>query len=173
MAQWSDGIGEACFAEWSQAHAIDLDLAPFASEQYQPPEIFQVDDGRPAPRFAHLAKAAWNNRIEVLREAVAAGAELNAIYDGHTALLLSIMRGNVEAAILLIMGGADVNRPSTIGTTPLIACADIADELAAISIANKLLERGADKVARDGFDRTAYDAANKRGKAELAKLLCI
>jgi len=171
LGQWSDGIGEGCFDEWSSHSGIDLDLAPFALDSYERPVAEQVEDGRVAPRFAHLAKAVWSGRLDVVRQAVAEQADLNAIYDGHTALLLAIQQQNAEAALLLIEGGADVNRPSTIGTTPLMACASLDQPADAVAVAKALLARGAKLEARDLFDNTALAEAQNKQRTELVALL--
>lgn len=170
LGQWSDGIGEGCFDEWSQQTGIDLDLAPFASDSYQPPTFEQVDDDREVPRFAHLAKAVWNEKVEIVRQAVAEKAELNAVYDGHSALLLAILRKNMSIVMLLIEGGADVNLASVTGTTPLMACASL-DPEDAIAVAKALLAKGADLTPRDYLGRTAFTIATDSHQPELAALL--
>ena len=171
LGQWSDGIGEACFDEWSQQSGVYLDLAPFALDSYEKPVADQVEDGRVVPRFAHLAKAVCNGNLDVVREAVAEKADLNAVYDGHTALLLSIMQQDPQIALLLIEGGADVNRASAIGTTPLMECASLDQPADAVAVATALLARGADPAARDDQGRTALDEAQDNDRKELAALL--
>jgi hypothetical protein len=170
LGQWSDGIGEGCFDEWSRQTDIDLDLAPFASDCYQPPTFEQVDDGREVPRFAHLAKAVWNEKVEVVRQAVAEKADLNAVYDGHTALLLAIHRKNVSIVMLLIEGGANVNLASVTGTTPLMACVSLSPA-DSITVARALLANGADLSPQDHLGRTASAIATDSHQPELAALL--
>jgi hypothetical protein len=171
LGQWSDGIGEGCFDEWSLQSGIHLDLAPFALDSFEQPVVNQVDDGRLVPRFAHLPKAVWNGRLDVVRQAVAEKADLNAIYDGHTALLLAIRRKDLQAALMLIEGGADVNRSSILGTTPLMACASLEQPDDAIALATVLLARGANLETRDMAGKTAVDEAQGRDRKELAALL--
>ena len=171
LGQWSDGIGEGCFDEWSLQSGIQLDLAPFALDSYEQPVADQVEDGRVAPRFAHLAKAVWKGSLDVVRQAVAEKADLNAIYDGHTALLLAIQQQNTQAALLLIEGGADVNRPSVIGTTPLMACASLEQPADAVAVAKALLAKGANLDVRDMAGKTALDEAQDNNQKELAALL--
>jgi uncharacterized protein len=170
LGQWSDGIGEGCFDEWSLQSGIHLDLAPFALDSYERPVADQVEDGRVAPRFAHLAKAVWKGSLDVVRQAVAEKADLNAIYDGHTALLLAIQQQNTQAALLLIEGGADVNRPSVMGTTPLMACASL-EPANAVAVATALLTKGANLDFRDMAGKTALDEAQDNNQKELAALL--
>jgi hypothetical protein len=171
QGQWSDGIGEACFDAWSAEQGIDLDLAPFDLDDYERPVAEQVDDGRVAPRFAHLAKAVWNRRLDVVRQAVAEGADLDAIYDGHSALHLAIVRDEAAMAVLLIEGGADVERANPLGVTPLMACASMAQEAEAVAVAKALLARGARAEVQDMDGKTAAAAARKAKRKELAALL--
>ena len=171
LGQWSDGIGEACFDEWSLQSGIHLDLAPFALDSYERPVADQVEDGRMVPRFAHLAKAVWKGSLDVVRQAVAEKADLNAIYDGHTALLLAIQREDTQAALLLIEGGADVDRPNVLGTTPLMACAFREKPVDAVAVATALLTAGANVEAHDMYGKTALDKAQDKGRNELAALL--
>lgn len=170
LGQWSDGIGEGCFDEWSQESGIGLDLAPFTRDDYQDPVAEQVDDGREVPRFAHLAKAVWRGKLDVVQQAVAERADLNAVYDGHTALLLAIMKKDVAIALLLIEGGADVDRGSVIGTTPLMACTSLppAD---AMRVAKALVARGCDLDAVDYEGQTAATMAANNNQRELAEFL--
>ncbi len=169
--QWCDGIGEACFDEWSLQSGIQLDLAPLALSDYQPPVADQVEDGRVAPRFAHLAKAVCKGKLDVVRQAVAEKADLNAIYDGHPALVLAIQRQDTEAALLLIEGGADVNRATVVGTTPLMHCASLKQSADAVAVATALLAKGANVDARDLWDNTALTEAQSHDQKELAALL--
>jgi uncharacterized protein len=167
--QWSDGIGEACFDEWSQQSGIHLDLSPFDSEEE--PVAEQVEDGLPAPCFAHLAKAVWKGKLDVVQQAVAAREDLNATYDGHTALCLAIMRKDAPTALLLIEGGADVNRASVMGKTPLMACAALEQPADAVAVAQALLTKGADVHARNEAGKTALAEAQKNKRNELAAVL--
>ncbi len=171
LGQWSDGIGEACFDEWSMQSGIHLDLAPFASNSYERPVADQVEDGRIVPRFAHLAKAVWNGKLDVVQQAVAEKADLNAIYDGHTALLLAIQRQDARIALLLIDGGADIDRATVLGTTPLMACASLEQPADAVAVAAALLAKGANLESRDLSGKTALDVARGKQREELVALL--
>jgi hypothetical protein len=171
LGNWSDGIGEGCFDEWSLQSGIHLDLAPFALDNYERPVAEQVEDGRMVPRFAHLAKAVWKGSLDVVRQAVAEKADLNAIFDGHTALLVAIQREDTQAALLLIEGGADVNRATILGTTPLMACASLKQPADAVAVATALLAKGANVDGRNMAGKTALDEAQDEGRKELAALL--
>lgn len=171
LGQWSDGIGEACFDEWSLQSGIHLDLAPFHLDGYEGARAEQVEDGRVAPRFAHLAKAVWKGSLDVVQQAVAEKADLNSVYDGHTALLLAILRQDARIALLLIEGGADVNRASPLGATPLMACASLEQPADAVAVATALLARGANMEARNEYGNSALTEAQNSNRQELAALL--
>ena len=85
--------------------------------------------------------------------------------------------GTVEICNLLLDAGADVNAIAETndernGMTPLIYCAwwcgDCDD---CIAIAKNLIDRGADKSARDAEGKTAVDRAQQQGHLRLAKAL--
>ena len=69
-----------------------------------------------------LFHAAFNGNIEAAKEAIAAGANVNAkSADGHTPLHSASRWAQNEIAELLIAAGADVNAKGEVGTTPLDA----------------------------------------------------
>lgn len=171
QGQWCDGIGAACFDEWSLQSGIHLDLAPLALDDYEGAVADQVEDGRAAPRFAHLAKAVCNGRLAVVQQAVAEKADLNAIYDGHPALCLAISQQYVQIALLLIEGGADVNLASVLGGTPLMECASLKQPADAVTVATALLARGANMEAVNHMGNTALVEAQEHDRIELAALL--
>lgn len=170
QGQWSDGLGAACFDDWSAASQLRLDLSPEGAADDM--RVEQVEDGRLVPRFAHLARAVWKGHLEVVREAVAEKAELNARYEGFTALHLAIRKNSVPAALLLVDGGADVNLAAAVGgTTPLMACAGMHSEDDSLTVAQALLAHGASSQAKDASNRTALALAKKAKKTRLAALL--
>ncbi len=162
--QWSDGIGEGCFDEWEEESGIHLDLYPGGASRDA--QVEQVEDARPVPRFAHLAKAVWRGKLELIEQAIAEKADLNATYDGYTTLRIVIQKDDTVTALRLIEAGADVNL-----SAPLTACAGMKDVQGALAVARALLGRGADVNARDASRRTALQRARQAGRAELVELL--
>jgi hypothetical protein len=78
-----------------------------------------------------------------------------------------LRRGHLHTAKRLVALGADANRASRHGVTPLLlAVAGGHAELAAM-----LLQAGADPNAQDGFGRTALHEAAQRGDLAIATLL--
>jgi uncharacterized protein len=78
---------------------------------------------------------------------------------GLTALLYATRSGCLECAKLLVKGGADINRPTPEGVTPLMNAIDNNS----YEIANYLLDQGANPHLSDWWGRTAlYLAADMR-----------
>ncbi len=65
---------------------------------------------------------------------------------------------------VLVDAGAQINRADARGVSPLHACA----MHALLAPARTLLQRGADRAAMDGFDRTAADVAQQLGYTDVA-----
>ena len=53
--------------------------------------------------------AAYSGNVECVRMLLAAGADVNAAYDGWTALMSAASKGKIECVKLLIDAGADLN----------------------------------------------------------------
>ncbi|MGC6452266.1 MAG: ankyrin repeat domain-containing protein [Pirellulaceae bacterium] len=68
-----------------------------------------------------LYKAAERNEVDVVKQLLAEGADINQAggRDMETPLHRAITRGSTEAAKILIDAGADVNKPRRDGQTPL------------------------------------------------------
>ena len=162
--QWSDGIGAACFDQWEEKSGVHLDLSP--SGRSGQVVAHQVEDGRTVPRFAHLPKAYWKGKVEIVQQAVSEKADLNALYDGSTTLCLALQKNDVQTALMLIAGGAEVNL-----LAPLVRCASLRESADAVKIARALLLRGADVNARDASGTTPLQVARQRQWNELVELL--
>jgi ankyrin repeat protein len=90
--------------------------------------------------------------------------------DGHTGLGLSIFFRHPELARELIARGADVNQASrnAMGVAPIHAAASAGD----IDTMRLLIQRGADKNAKQASGHTAMDAAKMNGREDMIALLC-
>jgi hypothetical protein len=175
-AQWSDGIGESYF--WQDVGpGFKVDLAPLFEDHDLRTE--QLDDGVavpvPVPRLTPLMKAAEAGDLDRIRQLLAQGEDVNARgRNGDTALERAIVMGHVDAALLLIQQGAqveadslhyacmtrqstpellqalvgasaDVNARDSRGATPLMWAAN----RERLDLARWLLEHGADPNVRD------------------------
>ena len=119
--------------------------------------------------------AAAKGNIEVVKQHLAAGADVNAKDEGEqTPLHQAAGEGQKEIAELLIAEGADVNAkdrnawPSGVGRTPLHEAA----EYGHTEVGELLIANGADVNAMGGYPEwTALHAAAIRAHKEIAELL--
>ena len=104
------------------------------------------------------------NKTRVL---IRAGADVNAITNGETALMAAAAKGRFEIVELLINAGADVNAKGAGGITALMRAATEGQ----VEIVATLLDAGADvlEVGVDGA--TAQTLAERNGHTEVAELL--
>jgi ankyrin repeat protein len=73
-----------------------------------------------------LLDAAKNKKLDEVREALATGANINAINnDGYTALIIASINGHTEIVAMLLYKGADVNMKDNGGKTALNLASDM------------------------------------------------
>jgi len=106
-----------------------------------------VGDAEILPPAVDLWTAAATGNIQVVRQHLAAGTDLNAMDPalGNTPLNWSGIFGQTDVARMLIEGGADVNGKSREGDTPLHASAFYG----CTEIVKLLLDKGADASIRN------------------------
>ena len=114
-----------------------------------------------------LWEAAMNGNIEVVKQHLAAGADVNIKDDnwGATPLHFAARNGHKDVAELLVVKGAAMSIKDGDGRTPLHMVADIGHN----GIAELLIAKGADVNAKDKKDYTPLDGA--KNKPETAGLL--
>ena len=119
-----------------------------------------------------LMKASAKGKLEVVRELIDKGANVNAVKtkNGMTALMLASEEGHLEIVRLLIEKGANVNAAKTTdGWTALMA----ASQNGHLEIVKEMCERGANvNAARTSDGWTALMAASQNGHLEIVKELC-
>ncbi|MCB1495032.1 MAG: ankyrin repeat domain-containing protein [Bauldia sp.] len=115
-----------------------------------------------------LHDAAGNGDVEMVRELVAEGVDVNQVDTMvGTPLTKAAMAGEAEAVRVLIEAGADVNlKGGMIGLTPLQAAVYSSPE-----VTGMLLDAGADVAVRDGSGNTLLHLAAEGGQMEIVKLL--
>ena len=111
-----------------------------------------------------LWEAAMNGNIEVVKQHLAAGADVNTKGGWKEGTPLHYA-ANKEIAELLIAKGADVNAKNNLGGTPLLYAAVAGHK----EVAELLIAKGADVNAKDKKDYTPLDGA--KNKPETAGLL--
>ncbi len=104
--------------------------------------------------------AMQRNHNEVVELLVSKGADIPSLH-------LAIYLKDKAKARRLIEAGADVNKRTPYGTTPL----DRAVSAGLKSIVELLIEKGADVNAKDNWDWTPLHSAAEKGHRELAELL--
>ncbi len=173
VGQWSDGIGEACFDELAGRLKVSIDLAP---ERDSDLRVESIDDGRqPSRSKTALAKAARDGDLPTLRALLDAGADPEIRLQGFTALNFAVLYGNADAALELIVRGADLRAQDPAGADSLMTAAltNALGDADAARIAGALLERGADPHSprgKGGGNTPLYMAKNRK-KTALAKVL--
>ena len=89
-------------------------------------------------------------------------------YDAPTPLQYAIHHNQTQAALLLILLGADVNKCDRRGSTPLHYCAAKDN----VAVARELLSKGADPAVRDQeTGSTALHIAAHSGNNDIIKVL--
>ncbi len=147
VAQWSDGIGSDCFAEFEAAHSLSVNLYNSAkavevnvtepkvdansAHQHDVDSVDRVVPGR-------LCAAAADGDLEKVVQLLKSGAHLEELRQGVTPLCQAILSGHPEVAILLLENGADARFCSDTGEDPLYYCA----------VSNRMGDAGATQVAR-------------------------
>jgi len=136
--------------------------APQADQKESAPQVKQ--QSKPLSEADQLLKAAASGNVEVVKEHLAAGTDVNAKGDqtGRTPLHLAVeFRVHKEIVELLIAEGADVNAKTNDGWTPL----DLADDK---ETADLLRKHGGKSTAYDSIDLAAQLGNIKAVKKHLA-----
>ncbi len=122
----------------------------------------------PQPPDISIHQSATEGNIEVVKQHLAAGVDVNAknkIYES-TPLHGAAVNGHKEIAELLIAKGADVNAKNDLGDTPLHMAAFDQKE-----VAEMLIAEGADVNARKDGGKTPLDEAINNGQIVIIALL--
>lgn len=105
----------------------------------------------------NLHTAVATNNLEVIKQHIAAGSNLNERDEhagGSSPLITAALFGHTEAAKALLDAGADVDFQNKEGSTALHTAAFFCK----LDIVKLLLEKGADKTIRNTYNTTAYES---------------
>jgi ankyrin repeat protein len=171
----AEAQGHAAVVERLRAVVADqLRAAQAVGPAPEPEPAAVAGDGGSAVQLLEAIKEGDGAEMALL---LAAGADPNASVAGRlpsgeavqvTPLVAAAARGQVEAARLLLDGGADLDHANSDGTTPLM----VAAQSGHLELLRLLLARGAAVDAAhigDGF--TAFHAACFKNQAECAEAL--
>jgi len=111
--------------------------------------------------------AGQNSIIQELLQHGAKPDQTSSKTSRQTALMGAALTGNIEAARLLLVYGADPNKKNAYGSTALMYAAERGNN----EIVKLLLTYGADPGLRNKSGRSARDSALRANHAEIAELL--
>jgi ankyrin repeat protein len=114
-----------------------------------------------------MMDAIGNGKIDIVREQLALGADVNARIDAMVPLEWALMMGREEIAKFLLEQGANINARGAGGATMLMKFA----EMGSIESVRFLLQNGADTSVKNVFGQNAADLAKAHGNGDAAKLL--
>lgn len=168
-AQLEDGIGEGGFEIVVEGRRFLL-----VPELDRPVEVEQSDDGTEIQLPSRIAMAARDGNLTALRDSLTSEIEdVDSTHQGYTGLHLAILYGKVDAGLLLIAHGADVNRVDPSGNSPLDLCAlsnSLSDQESA-RLARALLSNGADPSRVGPTGNPPRSLAEMRGKQSTAEAI--
>lgn len=110
-------------------------------------------ESKPKPPKEDMHTAITNGNLDVIKQHIAAGSNLNEKdpFGGSSPLTSAALFGELEIAKVLIEAGADINFKNNEGSTPL----HIAAFFCNTEIVKLLLDNGADKTITNNFGATA------------------
>ncbi len=115
-----------------------------------------------------LGAAVEEGHVDVVRELLGLGVAVDGVDEsGETALVRASRYGRADVVrVLVVEGGADVNKAGMEGKTPLIwACRN-----GEVDVVQVLLELGADVGIVDDGGRTALEVAREAGYDDVVQL---
>jgi ankyrin repeat protein len=152
-----------------RAAAERNDLAAFQALLRQGADV----NARDAEQDSAFLLAARSGHTALVREALAAGADTRALNRfGSTALMGPAYRGHVETVRVLLATPIDIHHVNNLGWTALLEAVVLGtDGPEHREIVRLLIEKGADVNARDRNGASVLQNAERRGQAEVARLL--
>jgi len=125
-------------------------------------------------RYDIVTIAAVNDDLEMLKIALAAGANARAVTSPYagTALIAAAHRGHVEIARALIAAKAPLNHVNNLGWTALLEAVVLGNGSAKyVAVVDALVKAGADVNIADRHGTTALGHARSRGYSQIARIL--
>jgi ankyrin repeat protein len=165
--QWSDGIGEGCFDDYSKQTGINVSAFPIPYDD-DAVQIQVIDDGVLAAKRSPLFSAAKKGDTKRLRALLDKGEDIEAKGQWqHTPLMWALSHQQIEAVLLLISRGANVNYKTKDGAT----CIRLATMYGNVPVLAALINAGANVNETDERGATPVMWAANRGFLEALQLL--
>ncbi|MFC1883662.1 ankyrin repeat domain-containing protein [Thermodesulfobacteriota bacterium] len=122
-----------------------------------------------APPIMSLNEAAFKGDIDMIRQHIKAGSDLNEKdpMSGSCPLITAAVFGKIEVARELIKAGADINGTNNEGSTPLITAAAFGQT----EVARELIKAGADVNSTNNEGSTALITAAVLCRTEIVEVL--
>lgn len=114
-----------------------------------------------------LILACYYNNIDVVRELVYQGADIDSKIDMGTALMAAVVKGNDDIVLFLLEKGANPNLKDSNQSTALIYATLFKNK----EIMSMLIKYKADKNLKDARNLTALDYAKQFNNEELIQIL--
>lgn len=147
---------------------LELPVSPEERlETVDPVAVAKAEAGRDPQVLARLDSALQYQQYGLLEDALAGGADPNALYLGRSAVNRAVDRADFKGLDLLLAHGGRLDVSADDGDTPLIHAVVQGDEL----LLKALLARGANPDFVSATEATALMAACETGNLKFARLL--
>ena len=157
------------------------DKVPVPSKGYQkqikheappPPKrekAISLDYSSPtAKKWPRLVEAIEKGKVQVVKELIEEGINVNVIRDGITPLMIAASKGQTEIAELILQAGVNINEKSDDGWTALHKAAFEQPEP---GVAELLLNLGIDIAAKNKNGKTALQLAEEKKHREVIRVI--
>jgi uncharacterized protein len=169
-AQWTDGVGEGCFADYEERTGIGISFPIPYGDNYDDSEVQakQIDDGVEVPGVSLLLKAAKKGDVKKLALLLDGGEDIEAKGQfEHTPLMRALGSQQKGAALLLIARGANVDYKTSDGAS----CIQLAAMFGEVDVLAAIIDAGANINERDDTAMTPVMWAANRGHLDALRLL--
>ena len=121
-----------------------------------------------AKKWPRLIEALESGDVNVVKQLIEEGINVNVSRDGVTPLMVAASRGKTEIAEVLIQAGVNVNARRDDGWTALHKAAFDQTETGIVDL---LLQSGIDFEAKDKSGKTALNVAEEKGHRDIARVI--
>ncbi len=139
------------------------------NKEAQPKTKANVDYSSPmAKKWPLLLEALQNGNLEVVKQLIEEGINVNLLRDGVTPLMIASSGGRTEIAEEILQAGANINEKSDAGRTALH---EAAFNQADAGIVELLMQSGIDVESKDSAGKTALNLAEEKGHRDIVRVI--